>query len=580
MGIGLRDVVDVFDYECVVAETAPGVVEESSEGDNSLSEDETMRTGVRPGVSGVEPSLGQATTAPCREVSPPLSPLPEETPPKRYPGKRKAPLRNEESDDEATFDIGLNHVVGLTRQAEVEGSLMKEVPGTHLQYLLEQISLSCQALTELRSSDMPRRKKRHDSEEEATAQSALVGNLAGQVAVLRGVIDKRRGMGVHKEVQEATKKLEEILATEKRRRATPRSGTIVASPERGSGTLAPVFAKRKPTTDAGTQTAVGPQTNRPGTSDMALRRNVATQTTEELPNPRSDPLTKPGKKRKKKKEKRLNTVEGTASSPTVTLPEKHSDRGTAAAKSAPASVDTGAETERPTWTEVVRRKGGLGKTEETATRPRPPPPTRGPAAKKLRARVPRTEAVIIDPLKGDLKYAEVMKTATASVDLLALGIQVSGTRRTQTGAVLLEVRGSAEKADLLATKLEEALKEKDVRVHRPSMTRTVLIRDVEDWHEEDEVRRALSDALECPSVGPVIIRPNIGGKGRYARCDVPVKVAIRLTTVSRIKVGWTNCRLRIIDKGPQCYRCLEYGHIAHSCKVRELSQVQKRWAYR
>lgn len=77
----------------------------------------------------------------------------------------------------ATIDARLNHVVALAKLAKVEGSLIREVSETPLQDLLKQISVSCKTLTELRCSQMPRRKERHDSVEGTFALSAMVDEI-------------------------------------------------------------------------------------------------------------------------------------------------------------------------------------------------------------------------------------------------------------------------------------------------------------------------------------------------------------------------------------------------------------------
>ncbi|XP_050527811.1 uncharacterized protein LOC126897908 [Daktulosphaira vitifoliae] len=306
-GTGLGDAVDAYEYASWLAqkESASGYspvegpsLPELVSGPNT-DEDDVMRTGHGPGGEEAEPSLGEEGASQKR--SPALSPLRMETPPKRHPGKRRAVVREDESDDEETFDAGLNHLVSLSRAAEVEGSLMKEVPNTHLAFLLEQIALSCQALTELRSSAEPRWKRRNDTAEEMTATPTMVNEVADQVRVLRGVIDKRRGMGVHREVQEATKKLEAVLEGERRRKPSSRVGVHQAPPDERA-MLGRV--EKVPTKEAGTQT----EHPEAAVSASELSTGVAASNTlgESAPDGDLPPTAKVVKRVRKRRRKKAN----------------------------------------------------------------------------------------------------------------------------------------------------------------------------------------------------------------------------------------------------------------------------------
>jgi len=84
----------------------------------------------------------------------------------------------------------------------------------------------------------------------------------------------------------------------------------------------------------------------------------------------------------------------------------------------------------------------------------------------VRKRTPKTEAITIGNPKEGLSYADVMKKIMAVVNLQELGINVSGTRRTKTGAILLEVGKEAE-ADILAEHIKTAIGDQ-ASVSRPS----------------------------------------------------------------------------------------------------------------
>lgn len=66
---------------------------------------------------------------------------------------------------------------------------------------------------------------------------------------------------------------------------------------------------------------------------------------------------------------------------------------------------------------------------------------------------------------------------------------------------------------------------------------------------------------------PISIRVNVGG-GRIAHLDAPMAVATRLAVIGKIKIGWSFCRVKLIEsKIRRCYRCQERGHTKHECKA-------------
>ncbi|XP_050523512.1 uncharacterized protein LOC126895562 [Daktulosphaira vitifoliae] len=563
-GTGLGDAVDAYEYASWLAQKESASGNSPVEGPSlpelvsgpNTDEDDVMRTGHGPGGEEAEPSLGEEGTSQKR--SPALSHLRMETPPKRHPGKRRAVVREDESDDEETFDAGLNHLVSLSRAAEVEGSLMKDVPNTHLAFLLEQIALSCQALTELRSSAEPRRKRRNDTAEEMTATPTMVNEVADQVRVLRGVIDKRRGMGVHREVQEATKKLEAVLEGERRRKPSSRVGVHQAPPDERA-MLGRV--EKVPTKEAGTQT----EHPEAAVSVGELSTGVAASNTlgESAPDGDLPPTAKVVKRVRKRRRKKAN---GRNDGEAGVAPQSQ----TAVAAGVPGlpsqNVVAPAVPPQDTWSDVVRHKAPNWSAKPHPN-PEPPVSVRRPV---IKAKAPRTEAVVIGPLKEDQKYSVVVKRVMEGVDLQALGVVVSGTRRTKTGAVLLEVTGTGAQADLLAAKVSEALDGMDVRVHSPVMSAAFMLLDVEKWIVEEDVVGALTTILSKEgvgvSVGAVSVRLHGSGKGRYTWCEVSIRASQPLVGLTRLRVGWGTCRIRVPqDKGPRCYRCLERGHVQTAC---------------
>lgn len=70
----------------------------------------------------------------------------------------------------------------------------------------------------------------------------------------------------------------------------------------------------------------------------------------------------------------------------------------------------------------------------------------------------------------------------------------------------------------------------------------------------------------------VRVRENTGG-GKVAQLNVPVEVAARLAESEPIKVGWSLCRVKLLErKQPLCYNCQERGHYKAECTVKEVKK--------
>lgn len=166
-----------------------------------------------------------------------------------------------------------------------------------------------------------------------------------------------------------------------------------------------------------------------------------------------------------------------------------------------------------------------------------------------------------------------MKKAVAAVNLAALGVTINSSTRTRSGAVLLQLKGTPAQADEVAAKLRGALGS-EIRVSRPTRKASILILDVQEWVEAVEVQAAIRAVVsEGPAAAfqeeiplPVITRRE-NGTGGFSRIEVPLKIAVQLARVKKIRVDWSTCRIRVLeDKGPRCFKCLQRGHFAAECK--------------
>ena len=61
------------------------------------------------------------------------------------------------------------------------------------------------------------------------------------------------------------------------------------------------------------------------------------------------------------------------------------------------------------------------------------------------------------------------------------------------------------------------------------------------------------------------LRKSYGGT-LTARISLPTDIGRKIFEIGKIKIGWVVCRLRERVVPRQCYRYMEYGHMATSCK--------------
>jgi len=227
-----------------------------------------------------------------------------------------------------------------------------------------------------------------------------------------------------------------------------------------------------------------------------------------------------------------------------------------------------------TWSQVVGRSRKKKNPPPSATAAKPP------VADKialLRRRMPKSAAVIIDRPTDGGSMVEIMRKVSMCINLSSLDIRVLTTRRTKAGGILLEVEGS-EKANLLAEKIR-AVTGDAARTRLPESRTPVLLLGIPDWTEPEEILGALASA-GVTSVTPeeLTVRRNSGGRGELvASLPLPLRDAILLAEARNVTIGWTRCRVKLLDKNqPTCFRCQQRGHLAAACE----NEVRPRRCYK
>jgi len=230
------------------------------------------------------------------------------------------------------------------------------------------------------------------------------------------------------------------------------------------------------------------------------------------------------------------------------------------------------DTDTTPWTEVVSKKSKKTNARTTldtdaaveANRePVRPPRKPRDAAALVRKRTPKTEAITISAPREGETYATVMKRVTQEVNLSELGVEVIKTRKTKSGAVLLEV-GNSEDAEKLVDRMRQVIGA-DAKIGRPTRRTTSLLLGVPEWMSPEDITRDVLMADENLSEANIMVRNNSGG-GRVVRLEVSMATALRLSEKKTVQIGWSRCRVKLLEpKIRKCFNCLGAGHIAAAC---------------
>lgn len=123
-----------------------------------------------------------------------------------------------------------------------------------------------------------------------------------------------------------------------------------------------------------------------------------------------------------------------------------------------------------------------------------------------------------------------------------------------------------EKADALAARMREVLADKEGV--RPVAIAEIRVRDLSDADEEEDIRSAIATTCgydpTLVKVGPVKSTGRWSGTA-WVRC--PLAAANKLVTARRLRVGWTNVRVKELEARPlQCFKCMAKGHVRAQCQ--------------
>ncbi|XP_026824711.1 uncharacterized protein LOC113561756 [Ooceraea biroi] len=223
------------------------------------------------------------------------------------------------------------------------------------------------------------------------------------------------------------------------------------------------------------------------------------------------------------------------------------------------------------WTVVENRRNKGRRMREANVRGKQDSWTPNKEEKRriTRRRPPKTEAVWLSGVKAGITGADILKMAKKGVSLEELGIEEMKTRRTATGATLIEIAGenNKAKADELAAKLKGVFAESQVHIRRPTKKAEIRIIGLDEDTTEEDVRQAIEKfgkGEHSDIKTGRIARTRMGTGIIWVLC--PLEVATEVVRIGRIRIGWTSARVEMIEARPiRCFKCLEAGHVRERC---------------
>lgn len=189
--------------------------------------------------------------------------------------------------------------------------------------------------------------------------------------------------------------------------------------------------------------------------------------------------------------------------------------------------------------------------------------------RKPKVRKRRNDVVVIQP-GAEKTYAQILRTLKEKMNPEASGAAVRSVRKTKSGAVLLELNKGTADNETFRSSIQDAIGDAG-QVKNLVSTTTIEIWDLDCLATKEDVQNALVKETGCTADFKVhVFGPN-SREQKMALATANAQTASLLLEKGRIKIGWTNCRIRQRVTVTRCHRCLSYGHVKANCNGKDRS---------
>lgn len=193
---------------------------------------------------------------------------------------------------------------------------------------------------------------------------------------------------------------------------------------------------------------------------------------------------------------------------------------------------------------------------------------------KLKPRKERRkgDALIVEVTSG-MTYAALLNQVKNDPELKELGDNVIKTRRTQKGDMLFELKRDSAIKSITCKQLIEKSLGQALKVKTLIQETVVECRNLDETTTVDELQEALKVQLKLDEE-PMSIRMRAAYGGmQAATIKLRTDTARKVLEAGKIRVGWSVCSLRAIQRVERCYRCMGFGHHARNCKEEDRSEM-------
>lgn len=235
-------------------------------------------------------------------------------------------------------------------------------------------------------------------------------------------------------------------------------------------------------------------------------------------------------------------------------------------------ADNSSSEEEGGWQEINRKKRQEQKRKEREDRKRKQEEEanmkRGEEAKKKIRKAPlppKTEAIMVKAT-SEKTFADLFKKLKTEAGDKMVGIQM--VRRSRGGDLVIEMEKNSN-CDAMEQTVRSALG-KDFMVKKLSPKIALEIKDLDPTMEKEDVRHAVARSFDLgelaeSEVEVKALRFSFGGT-KTAIISVPAEVTNKLGEDTRIKIGFTKCRIGRAVNITRCFRCHALGHLSYECK--------------